>query len=146
MKRIYLITCFVFAATCLFTSCSSLKNLPTNTSGDVFSLNGNWILTSSTDATAEVGTVVTVLPVVSTAIVKTLVNNTYCYKAKDIVWKDIKSVAAGGFTINQLAGACNGTIVYKEGQITIVNNNQVKVNSKTAAGADLVQEWKRGTN
>ena len=146
MKRIYLIPAIVLLASSLFTACDTLNKLPTNTNGGVFSLNGSWTLSTTNDARAELGTVITVLPVVGTGSVKTLANNSYCYREGDVVWKDLKSIPAGGFTLNQLAGACNGTITYKEGTITIENNNLVKVNSKNVAGAALVQEWKRVTN
>ena len=143
MKKMYLITALILSLTCLFTGCDTIKKLPTNTSCGVFSLNGSWSLTSSSDNTAEMGTIITVLPLIGSGTVKTLANNIYCYREGDEVWKDIKSLTAGGFSLNQLAGACNGTTTYKAGTITIENNNLVKINSKTIAGADLVQEWKR---
>ena len=44
------------AAVTLFSACDTIKNLPTNTSGGLFSLNGNWKLASTTDNNAQVGT------------------------------------------------------------------------------------------
>ena len=146
MKKMYLVTALILFLGFLFTGCDTLKKFPTNTSGGVFSLNGNWSLSSTSDNTAEMGTMITVLPVIGSGTVKTLANNTYCYREGDEVWKDIKSLPAGGFSLNQLAGACNGTITYKGGTITIENNNLVKINSNTVSGTALVQEWKRAAN
>ena len=146
MKRIYLIPAILLSASYLIAGCDTLNKIPTNTTGGVFSLNGSWSLNTTNDVIAEQGTVITVLPVIGTGSAKTLVNNTYCYREGDVVWKDLKTLQTGGFTLNQLAGACNGTSIYKAATITIENNNMVKVNSKTVAGADLVQEWKRLTN
>ena len=146
MKRIYLISALTLSVAGAFTGCDTLKKLPTNTSGGVFSLNGNWTLIATNDNNAEMGTTITVLPIVGSGSVKTLANNTYCYRENDVVWKDIKTIPSGGFSLSQLAGACNGTTTYNEGTITIENNNLVKINSKTVAGIILVQEWKRASN
>ena len=146
MKRIYLILAIALSAVWILAGCETLNKLPTNTSGGIFSLNGNWALIATNDGNAEMGTTVTVLPVVGNGSVKSLANNSYCYRESDVAWKDIKTVPSGGFTLNNLAGACNGTITYKEGTITIENNNLIKINSKTISGSALVQEWKRVTN
>lgn len=130
-------------AVILFTACETIKNLPTNTSGGIFSLNGSWKLSSTTDNNAQVGTVVTVSPAIASAFVKTIENNNYCYRVTDEAWKSLSSRPNGGFTIQSLASICNGTAVYKAGEITILTNDQVRVTSKTATDIALVQEWTR---
>ncbi len=129
----------------LFSACETIKNLPTNTSGGIFSLNGSWKLTSTTDNNAQVGTVVTVTPAIASAFVKTFENNSYCYRTSDEAWKSLSSRPNGGFTIQSLASACNGTSLYKTGEITVLSNDLVRVNTKTAADIGLVQEWTRVT-
>lgn len=127
----------------LFSACETIKNLPTNTSGGIFSLNGSWRLTASTDNNAQVGTVVTVTPAIASAFVKTFENNSYCYRTNDEAWKSLNSRPNGGFTIQSLASACNSTAVYKSGEITVLTNDQVRVNTKTVADIGLIQEWTR---
>jgi hypothetical protein len=141
MKKI---TLFMLAGIALvFSACETIKNLPTNTSGGIFSLNGSWRLTSTTDNNAQVGTVITVTPAIASAFVKTFENNSYCYRANDEAWKSLTSRPNGGFTIQSLATACNGTAVYKSGEITVLTNDLVRVNTRTAADIALVQEWTR---
>ena len=126
-------------------ACDTIKNLPTNTSGGLFSLNGNWKLSSTTDNNAQVGTVVTVAPAIASAFVKTFENNNYCYRTNDEAWKSLSSRPNGGFTIQSLASACNGTSVYKAGEITILTNDHIRVSTKTNADVVLTQEWVRVT-
>lgn len=129
----------------LFSACETIKNLPTNTSGGIFSLNGSWKLTSTTDNNAQVGTVVTVTPAIASAFVKSFQNNSYCYRTSDEAWKSLSSRSGGGFTIQSLATACNGTSVYKAGEITVLTNDQIRITTKTANDIALVQEWARVT-
>ena len=129
----------------IFSACETIKNLPTNTSGGLFSLNGSWKLSSTTDNNAQVGTVITVTPAIASAFVKTFENNSYCYRTSDEAWRSLSSRPNGGFTIQTLASACNGTAVYKAGEITILTNDQVRVNTKTSTDAVLLQEWSRVT-
>ena len=129
----------------IFSACETIKNLPTNTSGGLFSLNGSWKLSGTTDNNAQVGTVITVTPAIASAFVKTFENNSYCYRTSDEAWRSLSSRPNGGFTIQSLASACNGTAVYKAGEITILTNDQVRVNTKTSTDAVLVQEWSRVT-
>ena len=129
----------------LFSACETIKNLPTNTSGGIFSLNGSWKLTSTTDNNAQVGTVVTVTPAIASAFVKSFQNNSYCYRTSDEAWKSLSSRSGGGFTIQSLATACNGTSVYKAGEITVLTNDQIRITTKTANDIALVQEWVRVT-
>ncbi|MEO6254104.1 MAG: hypothetical protein ABIO79_12400 [Ferruginibacter sp.] len=145
MKKITLLSLFaVILAT--FISCDTIKNLPTNTSGGIFSLNGNWRLVSTTDNNAQTGTIVTVTPAIAGGFVKLMENNIYCYRATDEAWKSLSSKSNGGFTFNHLASACNGSMVYKPGEITVLTNSQIRINSKTITDAALVQEWTRVTN
>lgn len=143
MKKI---TILMLSAVVIFLSaCDTIKNLPTNTSGGLFSLNGNWKLSGTSDNNAQVGTVVTVAPAIASAFVKTFENNTYCYRANDEAWKSLSSRPNGGFTIQSLASACNGTSVYKAGEITILTNDQIRVSTKTGTDVVLTQEWVRVT-
>lgn len=141
MKKITVIVLALFVI--LFTACETIKNLPTNTSGGIFSLNGSWRLTSTTDNNAQVGTVITVTPAIASAFVKTFENNSYCYRTGDEAWKSLSSRSGGGFTIQSLATACNGTAIYKSGEITVLTNDKVRATTKTATDIALVQEWAR---
>ena len=141
MKKI---TFLMFSGIITFLSaCDTIKNLPTNTSGGLFSLNGNWKLLSTTDNNAQVGTVVSVAPAIASAFVKTFENNRYCYRASDEAWKSLSSRPNGGFKIQSLASACNGTSVYKAGEITILTNDQIRVSTQTSTDVVLTQEWVR---
>jgi hypothetical protein len=122
-------------------SCDTLSTLPTNTTG-VFSLNGSWKMTSTTDNTAMVGTVIQVYPVVGNASIKTLANNTYCLRDSDQFWQKVKSNGTG-FNISALVGACNGTATYMDGTISVVNNDNIIVTTRTAGNSELVQKWER---
>jgi hypothetical protein len=127
----------------IFTQCDTLKNLPTNTSGGLFSLNGNWQLASTTDGNAMQGTVVQIVPGFSEATAKTLNNNTYCLRDKDVVWRSLKSSGSGVFTIDNLVSACNGTVLYKPATITVLTNDEITIKGSTASSAELVQTWRR---
>ena len=127
----------------IFTQCDTLKNLPTNTSGGLFSLNGNWQLASTTDGNALQGTVVQIVPGFSEATARTLNNNTYCLRDKDVVWRSLKSSGSGVFTIDNLVSACNGTVLYKPATITVLTNDEITIKGSTATSAELVQTWRR---
>jgi hypothetical protein len=127
----------------IFTQCDTLKNLPTNTSGGLFSLNGNWQLASTTDGNAMQGTVVQIVPGFSEATARTLNNNTYCLRDKDVVWRSLKSSGSGVFTIDNLVSACNGTGLYKPATITVLTNDEITIKGSTATSAELVQTWRR---
>lgn len=143
MKKITLL--MLAGTVILFSACETIKNLPTNTSGGLFSLNGNWKLLSTTDNNAQVGTIVTVAPAIASAFVKTFENNSYCYRTSDEAWRSLSSRPNGGFTIQSLASACNGTTIYKAGEITVLTNDKIRVTTKTGTDANLVQEWNRVT-
>lgn len=129
-----------------FTQCDTLKNIPTNTSGGLFSLNGNWQLSSSSDNGALEGTIVTVTPGLSDASVRTLNNNNYCLRERDIVWRGLKSTQAGVFSLESLVTACNNATLYKAGTLTVLTNDEVRVTTRNALGTELLQTWKRVPN
>ena len=130
----------------LFTQCDTLKNIPTNTSGGLFSLNGNWQLVNTTDNKAMEGTVVQVVPGVADGVAKTLSNNTYCLRERDQAWRNIKSGDAGVFAIDILVNACSGTTLYKPATVTVLTNEEIRIKGSTANSAELIQTWKRVPN
>lgn len=127
----------------IFTQCDTIKNLPTNTSGGLFSLNGNWQLASSNDNRALEGTVVTVVPGFVDAGVKTISNNTYCVRERDVLWKGIKSLQGGTFSTENLVNACQGAPLYKPATITVLTNDEIRLTGHTAASTELIQTWRR---
>jgi hypothetical protein len=129
-----------------FTQCDTLKKIPTNTSGGLFSLNGSWQLASTSDNGALEGSVVTVIPGLSDATVRTLNNNNYCLRERDIVWRGLKTTQGGQFNVEVLVNACNNTSLYKAGTITVLTNDEIRITSRTALGAELLQTWKRIPN
>lgn len=129
-----------------FTQCNTVKNLPTNTSGGLFSLNGQWQLTSAEDTKNMDGTVITVLPGFSEATVRTLPPvNASCVRERDAMWRSIKQDPNGGFLADVLVSACTGSPQYKAATITIVSNDEVRVRTLTGttADAEVVQTWRR---
>jgi hypothetical protein len=132
---------FAIGALLLLASCDSLKNIPTNTSGGIFSLNGSWILVTSSDSSL-LGSVVTVVPGVGNGTLTTVGNNNSCLRANDVKWKDIKSSSNGGFTVSNLVTACNG-YTYKDAEITVLTTDQVRLFGKGNSGNDITQTWTR---
>ena len=130
----------------IFTQCDTLKNIPTNTSGGLFSLNGNWQLVTTTDNKALEGTVVQVVPGVADGTARTLSNNTYCLRERDQAWRNIKAGDAGVFSIDMLVNACDGTPLYKPATVTVLTNDEIRVKGSTASSAELIQTWKRVPN
>lgn len=130
----------------IFTQCETLKGIPTNTSGGLFSLNGNWQLTSTSDNRALEGTIVQVVPGVADGTARTLNNNTYCLRERDVVWRSIKSGDSGVFTIDLLVNACNGNSLYKPATITVLTNDEIRIKGSTATSSELIQTWKRVAN
>jgi hypothetical protein len=141
MKRSLLV--LGLAIVTIFTQCDTLKNLPTNTSGGLFSLNGNWQLTTSNDNRALEGTVITVVPGFADATIKTISNNTYCARERDVLWKGIKSLQGGTFSTENLANACQGAPLYKPATITVLTTDEIRLTGHTAASTELIQTWKR---
>jgi len=130
----------------IFTQCDTIKNLPTNTSGGLFSLNGNWQLSSSSDNRSLEGTVVTVVPGFSEATARNINNNNYCIRDRDVVWRAIKPGEAGVFAVESLVNACSGSIVYKPGTITVLTNDEIRLVTQTATNTELIQTWRRVAN
>jgi len=143
MRKVLLPGLILVLASVIISSCNTLKSIQTNTTGGLFSLNGTWQLSSTSDNNALVGTTITVYPVVGNAAVKSIANNTYCIREKDQLWKSIKSNDAGGFTLSTLVSACKGTAMYNAGTISVVNDNKVTVTTRTATNSELIQAWDR---
>ncbi len=127
----------------LLGGCDVIKKLPTNTTGGVFSLNGNWRMESSNDNNALTGTTVSVYPISGEGIITLLQNNTYCIRTNDVMWKNIVSATNGGFTVNRLSNSCTGSLVYKPSSLSVITNNEVRLNGTTTSGTTLVQTWRR---
>lgn len=127
----------------LLGGCDVIKKLPTNTTGGVFSLNGNWRMESSNDNNALTGTTVSVYPISGEGIITLLQNNTYCIRTNDVMWKNIVSATNGGFTVNSLSNSCTGSLVYKPSSLSVITNNEVRLNGTTTSGTTLVQTWRR---
>lgn len=132
-----------FAIVTIFTQCNTLKGLPTNTSGGLFSLNGSWQLTATNDNRALEGTVVTVVPGFADASVKTISNNTYCVRERDVLWKGLKSLQGGTFSTDNLVNACTGSVLYQPATITVISNDEIRLSGHNASSTELVQTWKR---
>ncbi len=125
----------------LLVGCDVLKGLPTNTTGGVFSLNGNWRLETSSDNSLT-GSVIAVYPVSGEGTLTSIQNNTYCVRANDAMWKSIVS-SNGGFSVSNLSNSCGGSLVYRPATITVITNEEVRLSGTTSAGASLIQTWKR---
>jgi hypothetical protein len=131
----------------LFTQCETIKNLPTNTSGGVFSLNGQWQLTSSSDNRNMEGTVVSVVPGFPDATVRTIpAANAYCVRERDAFWRSVKSDQNGGFVTEVMVNACTGSPTYKAATIAVISNNEIRIKTMTAANAEILQTWTRQSN
>lgn len=127
-----------------FTQCNTEKNLPTNTSGGLFSLNGQWQLTSSGVTKNMEGTVITVLPGFSEATVRSLPPvNSSCVRERDALWRKIKSNPNGGFLADVLISACTGSPQYKQAAISIIGNDEIRVNTTLSSEPEMQQTWKR---
>ena len=145
MKRFLIV--LMAAILVIFTQCDTLKTLPTNTSGGVFSLNGQWQLTSSTDNRNMEGTVVSVVPGFSDATVRTIpTNNAYCVRERDAFWRSVKSDQGGGFVTEVLVNACTGSPSYKAATITVLNNNEIRVKTMSPANTEILQTWTRAAS
>lgn len=144
MKRYFLFFCIAIVT--IFTQCDTLKNLPTNTSGGLFSLNGSWQLSSSNDNRAMEGTVVSIVPGVADGTVRTLANNTYCARERDVLWKNLKNQQGGAFTLDNLVSACTGNAVYQQATLTVLTNDEVRISGRTSTGTELIQTWRRAPN
>jgi hypothetical protein len=130
----------------LFTQCETIQNLPTNTSGGLFSLNGNWQLVSSNDNKALEGTVVTVVPGYSSGTARTLNNNTYCLREGDVLWKNLKSLQGGMFSLQSIINSCSGSLAYTDGTITVLTNDEIRIATRAANNTEVLQTWRRVAN
>lgn len=144
MKR-YLLVLFVAIVT-IFTQCETIQNLPTNTSGGLFSLNGSWRLETTSDNQSMVGTVIQVFPAVTDATIRTLANNNYCLRERDIFWRNLKAQQGGAFSLETIVNACSGAAAYNAGTLTALTSDEVRVNSRTANNTELIQTWRRVPN
>lgn len=143
MKRSLLF--LMVAIVTIFTQCETLQTLPTNTSGGLFSLNGAWSLSSTNDNNAMVGTVVQVFPGVSTGTVRSIGNNNYCLRERDTMWRGLSARNGGGFNLELLVSACDGTSMYKGATLTAISNDEIRITGETTGGKELVQVYKRTT-
>ncbi len=132
----------LFFAVILLFSCDTLKKT-SNSTGTVFSLNGEWELTANSE-NSLIGSSVVVFPFIPEAKFKKLVNNTQCFRETDMKWKNIATDNNGGFTLNNLLSACTGgTPQYLPAALLVVSANEIKVNGKNAVGQNTSQTWKR---
>ena len=137
--RLLLLTGLIIA----FTSCELFKNT-SNSTGAVFSLNGQWELMSNTPENTLIGSRVNVVPFIPEAKFTLLKNNTQCYRDNDIKWKNIASDKNGGFTINNLLSTCaGGTLNYQPAAIRVINTNEIRLNGRNVNNVDNEQVWKR---
>ena len=133
---------FLFAIL-FFISCDALKKT-SNTTGGVFSLNGQWELTSNSPENTLIGSRVTVAPFISEARFTLLANNTQCFRENDVKWKNIATNNNGGFLMNNLISNCtSGSLNYQPATIKVVNNNEIVVTGRNANNQDNSQTWKR---
>ncbi|RYZ20079.1 MAG: hypothetical protein EOO10_23615 [Chitinophagaceae bacterium] len=139
MKRILLSLVIIIA----FASCDTLQNA-SNSTGSVFTLNGQWKLNSNLPENTIVGTIVTVTPFVAEGKITLLANNSQCYRENDVKWKDIVTDKAGGFNLNNLLMTCTGGVMnYVPATIKVVNNDEIRLVGKNVAGAENTQVWMR---
>ena len=128
-----------------FIGCDTLKKT-SNTTGGVFSLNGQWELTSNSPENTLVGSRVTVAPFISEARFTMLANNTQCFRDNDVKWKNIATNNNGGFLINNLLSTCNAaSLNYQPAVLTVVNSNEIRVTGRNINGQDNTQIWRRVT-
>ena len=141
MKSIKYFSILVIAIT-LF-SCEAIKN-GSNTTGGLFSLNGQWELISNSPENTLIGSKLYVAPVISEGRFTVLLNNTQCFRENDVKWKNITPEGNGGFSLNNLLSNCNaGALNYQPATIYVLNNNEIRLNGKNVAGTGNVQVWRR---
>ena len=133
---------FLFLAIITLFSCDTIKKT-SNSTGTVFSLNGEWELTANSE-NSLIGSSVLVYPFVQDAKFKKLMNNTQCFRETDVKWKNIATDNNGGFTINNLQSSCTGgSAQYLPAAVIVVNANEIKINGRNGAGDNGSQTWKR---
>ena len=127
-----------------FASCDAVRQATNTTGTAVFSLNGKWQLTNNNPENTLLNSVVSVTLFSAEGKLTYLANNTQCFRENDIKWKNIKSDKAGGYTLNNLLSNCSsGALNYQPATITVISNNEIRVNGKNAAGQDNTQTWSR---
>lgn len=142
--RLYKLT-GLFLILFALSSCDAIKKT-SNTTGGVFSLNGQWELSSNTPENTLVGSRVTVAPFISEARFTTIANNTQCFRDNDIKWKNIATNNNGGFILNNLLSSCTtGSLNYQPAIITVVNTNEIRLTGRNINGQDNTQIWRRIT-
>ena len=136
----------VFLLTCIsLASCDTLQKT-SNTTGGVFSLNGQWELVSNTPENTLVGSKVTVAPFISEGRFTAIANNSQCFRDNDVKWKNIATNSNGGFLLNNLLSSCNtGSLNYQPATITVVNTNEIRLTGRNVNGQDNTQTWHRVT-
>jgi hypothetical protein len=127
-----------------FVSCDAVRNATNTTGGSVFSLNGKWQLSSNTPENTMLNSIVTVSLFSKEGRLTYVSNNTQCYRENDVKWKTIKTDNAGGFTLENLMSNCSsGSLVYQPATVSVINNNEIRLSGKNAAGQDNSQTWTR---
>ena len=127
-----------------FASCDTIRQATNTTGGAVFSLNGKWQLSSNSPENTMLNSVVTVSLFSKEGRLTYVANNTQCYRENDVKWKTIKTDNAGGFTLDNLMSNCtSGSLVYQPATITVINNNEIRLNGKNVAGQDNTQTFTR---
>ena len=125
-------------------SCDAVRQATNTTGGAVFSLNGKWQLSSNSPENTMLNSIVTVSLFSKEGRLTYVANNTQCYRENDIKWKNVRTDNAGGFTIDNLMSNCtSGSLVYQPASIAVINNNEIRVGGKNAAGQDNSQTWIR---
>ena len=142
MKTIKLLS--ALAMLTAFTSCDILKQATNTTTGTVFSINGKWRLVSNIPANTLQNTVVTVSPFISQGKITTLANSAECLREGDVKWKAITSDNSNGYTIDDLQNSCNSSsLKYLPANITVINNDEIRITGKNNMGLNNVQVWDR---
>jgi len=143
MKSLKLFS-FLFAVVSII-SCETLKKT-SNTTGGVFSLNGQWELVTNTPENTLVGSRLTVAPFISEGRFNVIANNTQCFRDNDVKWKNIATNNNGGFLLNNLLSSCNAsTLNYQPATITVINTNEIRLTGRNVNGQDNNQTWRRVT-
>ena len=125
-------------------SCDAVRQATNTTGGAVFSLNGKWQLTSNNPENTMLNSVVTVSLFSKEGRLTYVANNTQCFRENDVKWKNIQTDNAGGFTLDNLISNCSsGSLVYQAATIFVINNGEIRVSGKNAAGQDNIQTFTR---
>ncbi|HEX2535338.1 MAG TPA: hypothetical protein VHK69_16450 [Chitinophagaceae bacterium] len=127
-------------------SCRTARKVPAtapSTPVPAYSLNGNWRLQTSTDNKALEGTVVTVMPGESEALVRAVGNNSYCIREKEPLWRNLKNGPGGTFTLESLVNGCTDSRIYSPATLRFSGSEELYITARSSAGPEFVQTWKR---